>query len=92
MRTIFDIDHDMLPAAGEIERRENSASGTDVSRLPRHSLTGAGAGAGGSGAGDAVRPARERRSMAAGFVPFAATRGLGVTQEQVDRLCDAESL
>ena len=82
----------MLPAAGEIERRENSASGTDVSRPPRHSLTGAGAGAGGSGAGDAVRPARERRSMAAGFVPFAATRGLGVTQEQVDHLCDAESL
>ena len=84
----------MLPAAGEIERRENSASGTDVSCLPRHSLTGAGAGAGAgdSGEGDAVRPARERRSMAAGFVPFAATRGLGVTQEQVDRLCDAESL
>ena len=75
----------MLPAAGEIARRENSASGAGVIRLPRHSLTGA-------GAGDAVRPARARRSVAAGFVPFAATRGLGVTQEQVDRLRDAESL
>ena len=87
MRTTLDSDHDTLPAAGEIARRENSASGTDVSRLLRHSLTGAGA-----GAGDAVRPARERRSMAAGFVLFAAARGLGVTQEQVDRLRDAESL
>ncbi len=81
MRTTLDIDDDLLLAAKEIARRERSTAGQVVSRLLRRSLTGA--------AADAPRG---RRSGVAGFVPFAAPPGVLVTNEQVDRLREAEGV
>lgn len=83
MRTTLDIDEDLLLAAKEIARREGATAGEVVSRLLRRSLTGAGAPA------DA---ARARGRGVAGFVPFDAPAGVIVTNEQVDRLRDAEGV
>lgn len=86
MRTTLDIDDDLLAAAREIARRERSTAGAVVSRLLRHSLTGAAP----VGAGRTARGSRP--SSVAGFVPFPAATGVVVTNEQVDRLRDAEGL
>jgi hypothetical protein len=56
-----------------------------VSRLLRRSLTGA-------GASGPVKSVRARRRVVAGFVPFDAPPGVVVTDEQVERLRDAEGL
>lgn len=85
MRTTLDIDDDLLAAAKEIARRERATAGAVVSRLLRRSLTGVGA------EGSAPTP-RARASAVAGFVPFPARPGVVVTNEQVDRLRDAEGL
>jgi hypothetical protein len=81
MRTTLDIDDDLLLAAKEIARRERSSAGQVVSRLLRQSLTGADAGA-----------PRGRHRAVAGFVPFPARSDVLVTNEQVDRLRDAEGI
>lgn len=84
MRTTLDIDDDLLAAAKELARRERSTAGQVVSRLLRHSLTGAGT----------APPAtpRPRRAAVAGFQPFPARPGVVATNEQVDALRDAEGL
>jgi hypothetical protein len=84
MRTTIDIDDDLLAAAKEIARRERSTAGQVVSRLLRHSLTG--------GADRSAVASRGRRSGVAGFVPFPARPGVLVTNEQVNRLREAEGL
>jgi Arc/MetJ family transcription regulator len=84
MRTTLDIDDDLLAAAKELARRERSTAGQVVSRLLRHSLTGAAA------APKAV--ARTRRAVVAGFQPFPARPGVVATNQQVDALRDAEGL
>jgi hypothetical protein len=85
VRTTLDIDDDLLAAAKEIARRERSTAGEVVSRLLRRSLTGAGA--------DEPSPAsRAKRAAVAGFVPFPARPGVVVTNEQVDRMREAEGL
>jgi len=83
MRTTLDIDEDLLAAAKEIARRERSTAGQVISRLLRHSLTGA---------EPSAAAARGRRGGVAGFVPFAARPGVLVTNEQVNRLREAEGL
>jgi len=85
MRTTLDIDEDLLAAAKEIARRERSTAGQVISRLLRHSLTGA-------DAQPSAAAARGRRGGVAGFVPFAARSGVLVTNEQVNRLREAEGL
>lgn len=85
MRTTLDIDDDLLFAAKEMARREQTTAGEVVSRLLRRSLTGAGLEA-------PSRSARARRPAVAGFVPFPARPGVVVTNEQVDRLRDAEGV
>jgi Arc/MetJ family transcription regulator len=83
MRTTLDIDDDLLAAARELARRERSTAGQVVSRLLRHSLTGAAA---------PKAAARSRRVAVAGFQPFPARAGVVTTNEQVDALCDAEGV
>ncbi len=84
MRTTLDIDDDLLAAAKEIARHEQTTAGEVVSRLLRRSLTG-------SGVQAPPRSARTKRAVA-GFVPFPALPGVLVTNEQVDRLREAEGL
>ena len=84
MRTTLDIDDDLLAAAKELARRERSTAGQVVSRLLRHSLTGAGSAP--------PAAARSRQAAVAGFQPFPARPGVVATNEQVDALRDAEGL
>ena len=84
MRTTLDIDDDLLAAAKELARRERSTAGQVVSRLLRHSLTGAGSAP--------PAAARSRQAAVAGFQPFPARPGVVATNEQVDTLRDAEGL
>ena len=82
MRTTMDIDDDLLAAAKEIARREHSSAGQVVSRLLRGALTGA----------PSTANNREPVAVAAGgFRPF-ASRGTPVTNEDIDRLRDAEGV
>jgi hypothetical protein len=83
MRTTLDIDDDLLAAAKELARREGATAGQVVSRLLRHSLTGL----------QANSPAaRAKPKSVAGFTPFPPRSGVVATNEQVDRLRDAEGL
>ena len=84
MRTTLDIDDDLLAAARELARREGATAGQVVSRLIRHSLTGA--------AALATTPARARRRSAPGFVPFPARPGVVTSDATVDALRDAEGV
>lgn len=83
MRTTLDIDDDLLAAAKGIARHERTTAGEVVSRLQRRSLTGA---------GTTMPASRVKRSAVAGFVPFPVRPGVVVTNEQVDRLRDAEGV
>lgn len=83
MRTTLDIDDDLMAAAKELARRERSSAGKVVSRLLRHSLTGAQAPA-------AKAVARQR--AVAGFKPFPARAGRVVTNEDVNVLREAEGI
>ena len=83
MRTTLDIDDDLLTAAKELARREGATAGQVVSRLLRHSLTGA---------QTPAAPSRARPKGVAGFVPFPPRHGVVVTNEQVDALRDAEGV
>ena len=84
MRTTLDIDDDLLAAAKELARREGATAGHVVSRLLRHSLTGAGPVERSAGG----RPA----ATIAGFKPFPAKRGVVTTNEQVNALRDMEAV
>jgi hypothetical protein len=82
MRTTLDIDDDLLIVAKELARRERSSAGKIVSRLLRESLTS-----------QKVAPeSSARRRPVAGFRPFAAPRGIVVTDEEVNALRDAEGI
>ena len=83
MRTTLDIDDDLLTAAKELARREGATAGQVVSRLLRHSLTGAPA---------LAAPGRARPRAVVGFVPFPPRPGVVATNEQVDSLRDAEGV
>jgi hypothetical protein len=81
MRTTLDIDEDLLAAAKELARRERSTTGQVVSRLLRHSLTGA---------SSAPAKASSRSRKVAGFRPFPAREGVVTTNDIVDALRDQE--
>jgi Arc/MetJ family transcription regulator len=83
MRTTIDIDDDLLAATKELARKEGSTAGRVVSRLLRHSLTGAAA---------VSQRQRARRSAVAGFEPFAAKPGVVTTNAHVDALRDAQGV
>ncbi|WP_313315629.1 hypothetical protein [Pulveribacter sp.] len=82
MRTTIDLEDDILIAAKEIARAENTSLGKVISRLIRQALTGSAA------------PQATNSSAAAaatGFVPFDA-RGVVVSDELINRLRDAEGV
>ena len=83
MRTTLDIDDDLLTAAKELARREGATAGQVVSRLLRHSLTGA---------PTLAAAGRTQPKAVAGFVPFPPRPGVVATNEQVDALRDAEGV
>lgn len=82
MRTTLDIDDDVLAAAKELARRENSSAGRIVSRLLRDILTQGG-----------VRTGANKRSSKAvgGFRPLPAGDRV-VTNELVNALRDTEGV
>ena len=81
MRTTLDIDDDVLAAAKELARRENSSAGRIVSRLLRDILTH----------GIVRTGAKNRTSKAVGgFRPLPAGARV-VTNEQVNALRDMEA-
>jgi Arc/MetJ family transcription regulator len=81
MRTTIDIENDVLAAAKEIARQQNTSVGKVISDLVRQTLTGA-----------ATAHAATRNAPAVpGFEPFPA-RGVIVTNELIDRLRDAEGI
>lgn len=82
MRTTIDIDDDLLAAAREIAQRERVSAGQVVSRLLRAALAGA------------VTPSQlspTSSTATGGFRPF-ASRGVPVTNADIDRLRDAEGV
>ena len=83
MRTTLDIDDDLMTAAKELARREGATAGQVVSRLLRHSLTGA---------PTPTAAGRTKPKAVAGFVPFPPRSGVVTTNEQVDALRDAEGV
>lgn len=78
MRTTLDIDDDVLAAAKERARRENTTAGALISRLLREAMT---------------QPASTMREPAAsyGFQPF-ASRGHVVSDDTVRALRDREGV
>ncbi|MCE2946319.1 MAG: hypothetical protein ACK5TI_01635 [bacterium] len=83
MRTTFDIDDDLLAATRAIAQRERTSAGKVVSRLLRQALTQ-------QPELDAAHPA-SAGSATTGFRPF-ASRGVPVTNAEVDRLRDADGV
>ncbi len=80
MRTTIDIDDDLLAAAREIARREHVSAGQVVSRLLRIAL---------AGAVTPSQPSQPSPTATGSFRPF-ASRGVPVTNADIDRLRDAE--
>lgn len=82
MRTTLEIEDDVLLAAKELARRGKTTAGQVISNLVRQALT---------------QPAPAKLSRASepavvhGFRPF-PSRGGVVTNEQVDKLRDAEGV
>lgn len=85
MRTTLDIDDDVLSAAKELAKRQNSSAGRVVSQLLRRALTGQ------------AMPTQDSKDDAsghesvAGFRPFPKGRAV-VTNDLVNRLRDAEGV
>ena len=81
MRTTIDLEYDILIAAKEIARAENTSLGKVISRLVRQALTGT----------TAVPTTGDLPATATGFVPF-EPRGVVVSNELINRLRDAEGV
>ena len=81
MRTTFDIDDDLLAATRAIAKRERTSAGKVVSRLLRQALSQ-------QPEIDSAHPTSAGR-VSTGFRPF-ASRGVPVTNAEVDRLRDAD--
>lgn len=80
MRTTLDIDDDVLPAAKELARRQETSAGCVVSKLLRAALSGE------------VEQREARSDGVAGFRPFLAGSPKLVTNEQIDQLRDLDGL
>lgn len=83
MRTTLDIDDEVLMAAKELARREKKTAGQVISDLARQAMTQPPPAGG-------AQAAREPEAFY-GFRPF-PSRGAVVTNEQIDRLRDAEGV
>jgi hypothetical protein len=83
MRTTLEIDDDVLSTAKELARRERSSAGSVLSRLARQALLG------GVAATPAARASRSR--AVGGFVPF-GSRGVVVSNDEVNALRDADGI
>ena len=81
MRTTIDLEYDILIAAKEIARTENTSLGKVISRLVRQALTG----------GAAPQAAHNLPTTATGFVPF-ESRGAVVSNDLINRLRDADGV
>ena len=84
MRTTLDIDDDVLIAVKELARAERLSGGKILSRLARQALTGG-----------ALTPARadpQSAVLAGGFRPFARRGTVTVSNEDIERLRDAEGV
>ncbi len=83
MRTTLDIDDEVLMAAKELARRESKTAGQVISELARRAMT----------QHVPVSGAQSVREPEAfyGFHPF-ASRGVVVSNEQIDRLRDDEGI
>lgn len=80
MRTTIDIDDDLLAAAREIAQRERVSAGQVVSRLLRAAL---------AGTVTPPHPLQPGATVTSDFRPF-ASRGIPVTNADIDRLRDVE--
>lgn len=83
MRTTLDIEDDVLAAAKEIAARERRSAGEVVSQLLRQALTRT--------SDTAARGSTASARTTAGFRAF-ASRGVPVTNAEIDRLRDIEGL
>ena len=77
MRTTIDLEPDVLEAAKELARQQNTAVGKVISRLVRQALTGTSTATAPQGGG--------ATTSVAGFAPFPA-RGTVVTNALINRL------
>ena len=84
MRTTLDIDDDLLFAAKEMARHENSSAGQVVSRLLRDALTGRV----GAANIDGTRPV----FAVLGFEPFSPRPGAVTTNDEVNKLREQEGI
>ncbi len=82
MRATIDIDDDLLAAAREIARRERVSVGQVVSRLLRTAL---------AGTVTPSQPSPTSPTVTSGFRPL-VSRGIPVTNADIDRLRDAEGM
>lgn len=80
MRTTLDIEDDVLQAAKEIGRRTRSSTGKALSDLARQALTQ-----------PRARTVKEEKALY-GFRPLPAAPGKIVTNEQINRLREEESV
>jgi len=85
MRTTLDIDNDVLDAAKELARKQNTSAGQIVSQLLRKALTGQVENLSISQNAKSIKPS------VAGFHPFPAGKKV-VTNDIVNRLRDAEGV
>lgn len=83
MRTTIDLEPDVLEAAKELARQQNTAVGKVISRLVRQALT--------APASTTLPAETSPIASVTGFVPFAA-RGQLVTNALIDQLRDAEGV
>jgi len=86
MRTTLDIADDVLLAAKELARHEQSSAGAVISRLARQSLTGGGA----PSQSHALAPTAER--LARLGIRALPHRGGIVTNASIDRIRDEEGI
>ena len=83
MRTTLDIDDEVLVAAKELARRESKTAGQVISELARRAMTQHVPASG-------AQSVREPEAFY-GFRPF-PSRGAVVSNEQIDKLRDAEGV
>ncbi len=77
MRTTLDIEDDVLEAAKELARRENSSAGKVISTLARRGL---------------ANPFTNEKLLSRGGVPLLPSRGEVVTEKHIQNLIDSEGV
>jgi hypothetical protein len=78
MRTTIDIEEDVLLAAKELARHENTTTGKIISRLARKGLSG--------------NSNRSRKIEYRNGIPLLPRRGVIVTNEMIDKIREEEGI